>query len=111
MKCILCNKEAEIEEINGFVEKITCKDCGSYYMELPFLAQLGAFKEKYGNEKYNKVLEVMKDQIKKNVVMFCADFEQPYFMPDNAIYLELEDITSLAKIIIIDINSKLAGGS
>lgn len=111
MKCLLCGKDAKIENINGFVQKISCKDCGTYFVELPFLELLTTFLDKYGKDAYNSVVAIMKRQVKNNIVVFTCDFRHPYYDNENVIYLELEDLASLAGIVMHDINSRIAGGS
>ena len=111
MKCPICQQEAKIEHVNPLVQKVVCPVCHTYYVEMPFLSQLEAFETKYGHENYLKVLKEMQKKTTKNLVIFTADFDNPYLNIEEAIYLELEDLIGLAKIPTYEINSKLTYGS
>ncbi len=111
MKCYLCNNAVDQEQINPFVTKIKCPTCHDYYIELPFISLLAAFKDKYGATNYQKVIKAMQYFTQNHVVVFTADFNNPYLVLQDAIYLELEDLAGYAKVVINDVNSKLTYGS
>ena len=62
------------------------------------------FKNRYGEEMYSKLLNVMKQKTMKNTVVFVNDFEEPIMDIDEAIYLEIQDLTNELRIFFDDCN-------
>lgn len=106
MKCPICGKEIKkvTNKINKLVPYFECRECGKFYIEHPFLNKMNGFLERYGIEKYNELLKVMKQKTTGNVVVFVNDFEEPTIEVEDAIYLEIQDLTNELRIFYDDCN-------
>ena len=62
------------------------------------------FKERYGLEKYQNLLSKMKEKTTENIVVFVNDFEEPTIDVEDAIYLEIQDLTNELRIFFEDCN-------
>jgi hypothetical protein len=106
MSCFICNKEAKVERENIYTTKYTCGDCGLYYTELAFTYQLEKFKNLYGPEKYQGLLDIMKEKTQKNVIVFTFDFTETFTDIEGAVYVEIEDLTNKLGTIFVDVNNR-----
>ena len=107
MKCPICNNEIKdiVEKEHPFAHKIVCDKCPTFYVENGFLAKLNNYKDIYGEEKYNVLLNAMLEIVNENkLVIFVTDFEAPATIIDGAVYLEFDDVTDHAHVVIQDIN-------
>ena len=106
MKCPLCGKEIKkaTNKINKLIPYYECDSCGKFYIEPPFKNKMEGFLERYGEEKYQNLLNAMKRKTMENTVVFVNDFEEPTIDVEDAIYLEIQDLTNELKIFFEDCN-------
>ena len=107
MKCPICNNDVTntIEKEHPFAHKFSCENHKTFYAENGFLEKLKNYKETYGEEKYKILQQAIKEIIdENNLVIFVTDFEAPTMQLDGAVYLEFEDVTDHAHVVIQDIN-------
>ena len=106
MLCPLCGKKIKksLNKYNKLIPYFECEECGKYYIEPPFLNKMEGFKNRYGEEMYKKLLNTMKKKTMENIVVFVNDFEEPIMDIDEAIYLEIQDLTNELKIFFEDCN-------
>lgn len=106
MKCPICGKEIKksVNKINKLIPYYECDECGKFYIEPPFANKMEGFKERYGLEKYQNLLNKMKEKTTENIVVFVNDFEEPTIDVKDAIYLEIQDLTNELRIFFEDCN-------
>lgn len=87
---------ANLKEINEskFVKCFCYENGEKFYIEPAFYTQLMYLKQIYPND-FSKIIDQMKKTVlDKKLVCFVYDFENPFLQVDNAIYLEISDITN-----------------
>lgn len=106
MKCPLCNQEIKktIDKKNKLIPYYECPNCGNFYIEPPFKNKMEGFLARYGIDNYNKLLSKMQEKTKEQLVAFINDFEEPIVDVEEAIYLEIQDLTNELKIFFDDCN-------
>lgn len=90
---MLCGAEAEtIYEVeNPFSLRYTCPQCGTYYLEPAFRAQLEHFRSRFGEQAFLQALTHMQSLTQKNVMVFVGNYEAPLTQSDG-LYREIQDI-------------------
>ena len=107
MICPICNNDVKntIEKGHPFAHKFSCNGHKTFYAECGFLEKLKNYKEIYGEEKYKVLQQAIREIVEENkLVIFVTDFEAPTMLIDGAVYLEFEDVTDHAHVVIQDIN-------
>lgn len=87
---------------NPFSALYKYEDGSMFYIEPVFYTQLEEFGKHHENS-VKLILDEMEKLVKKNrVVVFTGEFESPLTKVDDAIYLEIFDITDKLQIFVED---------
>ncbi|MCR5332436.1 MAG: hypothetical protein K6E11_00185 [Bacilli bacterium] len=95
--------EKVIDIANPLVKGFKFKSGETFFVEPAFYTQLVNFEELYTSEDFHRIVKKMKElAFERKRVIFTYDYENPFMLKDDYIYLEFTDVTDSLKIFIED---------